>query len=286
MTRIAVLSDLHQEFTRADRRTAAAQFFAPGIMRDDVDVVVLAGDVDVPATRSLEWIARNFSDIPTIYVLGNHDYYQFLDEEGSSDKGLETYLQVLDRARERAGQLGIHLLENDTVEIAGTRFIGATLWTDFRLGFDPPMFEKMRVARGRDGMNDYRRIKRPSQKNPEQRRRMRPIDTIGLHIGSLNYIREAFRIPFPGKTVMVSHHAPHPQSLSSDRIGPLDHCYASDLSAILQRPEAPDLWIHGHIHRRSDYRIGKTRIVANPMGYLFSDDRYSEDFDPTLVVKV
>lgn len=283
MTRIAVLSDLHQEFTLADGLTASAQFFAPRPMRDDANVIVLAGDVHVPATRSLDWIARNFSDIPVVYVLGNHDYYQ---SSQSGDEGLQTYLQVLNGARERANQLGIHLLENDTVEIAGARFIGATLWTDFRLGFDPPMFEKMRAARGREGMNDYRRIKRPSQKNPEQRRRMRPIDTIGLHIGTLNYIREAFRVPFEGPKVMVSHHAPHPNSLHSDRIGYLDHCYASDLSAILQRPEAPDLWIHGHIHKRSDYLIGKTRIVANPWGLRFTQDGYSRGFDPHLIIEL
>jgi len=283
MTRIAVLSDLHQEFTLADRLTASAQFFAPRPMRDDADVIVLAGDVHVPATRSLDWIARNFSDMPVVYVLGNHDYYQ---SPQAGDEGLQTYLQVLNRARERANQLGIHLLENDTVEIAGARFIGATLWTDFRLGFDPPMFEKMRVARGREGMNDYRRIKRPSQKNPEQRRRMRPIDTIGLHIGTLNYVREALRVPFKGPTAMVSHHAPHPNSLHSDRIGPLDHCYASDLSAILHQPEAPDLWVHGHIHKKSDYRIGKTRIVANPLGLRFTQDGYSRDFDPHLIVEL
>lgn len=252
-------------------------------MRDDADVIVLAGDVHVPATRSLDWIARNFSDTPVVYVLGNHDYYQVPQ---SGDEELQTYLQVLDRARERARQLGIHLLENDTVEIDGVRFIGATLWTDFRLGFDPPMFEKMRAARGRDGMNDYRRIKRPSEKHPGQRRRMRPIDTIGLHIDTLNYAREAFRVPFEGPKVMVSHHAPHPNSLHSDRIGYLDHCYASDLSAILQRPEAPDLWIHGHIHKRSDYRIGKTRIVANPLGLRFTQDGYSLDFDPHLIVEL
>jgi Icc-related predicted phosphoesterase len=283
MTRIAVLSDLHQEFTLADRQIASAQFFSPDPILDAVDVVVLAGDVHVPATRSLDWITRNFSDVPVVYVLGNHDYYQFPQAGG---EGLQTYLEVLNRARERANQLGIHLLENDTVEIAGARFIGATLWTDFRLSFDPPMFERMRVARGREGMNDYRRIKRPSQKNPEQRRRMRPIDTIGLHIGTLNYVREVLRVPFAGPTVMVSHHAPHPNSLHSDCIGPLDHCYASDLSAILQQPEAPDLWVHGHIHKKSDYRVGKTRIVANPLGLRFTQDGYSRDFDPQLIVEL
>ncbi len=28
-----------------------------------------------------------------------------------------------------------------------------------------------------------------------------------------------------------------------------------------------DLWIHGHIHAHSDYKINKTRVVCNPRGY-------------------
>lgn len=27
------------------------------------------------------------------------------------------------------------------------------------------------------------------------------------------------------------------------------------------------LWIHGHSHDRCDYLLGKTRIIANPLGY-------------------
>lgn len=285
MTRILVLSDLHQEFTR-DPLVASTQLFLPKPIADDIDVVVLAGDVDVPASRSLEWIANNFSGVPTIYVLGNHDYYQFQTAGKSPPTEMQTYLQVLENARVRAKELGIHLLENDTVEIAGTRFIGSTLWTDFRLTYDPPIFEKMRAAQGRKGMNDYRRIKRPSQRHPEQRRPMRPIDTINLHIDALNHIWAALREPFSGAKVVVSHHAPHPMSLPSQNFGSLDHCFASDLTATLLRPDAPDLWIHGHVHKSSDYVIGKTRIVANPMGYRFTQDGYAQGFDPALVVEV
>lgn len=283
MTRFALLSDLHQEFMRADPHTAWVQKFrSDGALYDGVDAVVFAGDIDVPAKRSLEWIAERFSGIPAVYVLGNHDYYQFHSESSV----LQTYPEVLDQARATAAKLGIHLLENDCIEIAGARFIGCTLWTDFRLQTDIPMFEKMQKARGRFGMNDYRRIKRPSQLKPAQRRRLRPIDTIGMHIDSCNFIRTTLASPFGGPSIVVSHHAPHPLSFGSQKRTDLDHCYASDLSSILEGPHAPDIWVHGHIHEFSDYRIGATRVVANPMGYLFSRDGHSEAFDPCFVVEV
>lgn len=55
----------------------------------------------------------------------------------------------------------------------------------------------------------------------------------------------------------MSHHAPHPASLP-DPHADLAWCYASDLTdLILDR--GPDLWVHGHVHRASDYRVGRRR---------------------------
>jgi len=56
-------------------------------------------------------------------------------------------------------------------------------------------------------------------------------------------------LPFAGPTVVVTHHAPHPTSLPTDDLA---HCYASDMSHLMQDRQ-PDLWVHGHIHSRADY---------------------------------
>jgi len=47
----------------------------------------------------------------------------------------------------------------------------------------------------------------------------------------------------------------------------------------------PKLWIHGHSHDRCDYRLGKTRVVANPLGYP-SEIRSLEAFDASFLVDV
>src|SRR5260370_31602377 len=59
--------------------------------------------------------------IPIIMVMGNHEYYRrFISHE-------------LTLARSHAGTFNIRLLECNTVVLgAGIRFVGATLWTDYR----------------------------------------------------------------------------------------------------------------------------------------------------------
>ena len=64
------------------------------------------------------------------------------------------------------------------------------------------------------------------------------------------------------------------------------------LAALLDQtgPDAPTLWIHGHIHKNQDYTIGGTRVVCNPRGYPMSfhpnAPRENPDFDPQLVIEV
>ena len=51
------------------------------------------------------------------------------------------------------------------------------------------------------------------------------------------------------------------------------------------REHQPKLWIHGHSHDRCDYLLGKTRVVANPLGYP-NELRSLEAFEPSFQVEV
>src|SRR5690606_10860297 len=66
-----------------------------------------------------------------------------------------------------------HVLENETVMIGGVRFLGATLWTDFRLHGAP----EPAMVHARRRMNDYRQI--AWQKKPWQR--FLPVHSLRLH---------------------------------------------------------------------------------------------------------
>ena len=100
-----VISDIHIEF----------KDFVPTITA--ADIVVLAGDIGV-GTSGVEWAAEHYPDVPVIYVPGNHEFYQH-------DIG------IIERLKD-AAPANVHVLSNDAFEHGGVRFLGTTLWTDFK----------------------------------------------------------------------------------------------------------------------------------------------------------
>jgi len=104
-----------------------------------------------------------------------------------------------------------------------------------------------------------------------------------LHHESRDYLeRELARSTDREKTVVVTHHAPMARSLLCKRAhSPSDAAYASTLDDLVAKP---NLWVHGHTHVATDYRIGEGRVVSNPRGYIGQD--YVADFNPALVVEV
>jgi DNA polymerase III epsilon subunit-like protein len=79
----------------------------------------------------------------------------------------------------------------------------------------------------------------------------------------------ATRAPHPdgpeGKTLVVTHFAPSLQS-ADPRYG-LTPGTAGFCNALDDLVAQADLWLHGHLHCPSDYRVGRCRVVANPLGY-------------------
>jgi hypothetical protein len=68
------------------------------------------------------------------------------------------------------------------------------------------------------------------------------------------------------KTIVVSHHAPSPRSISQRFQGhPLTASFTSDLEHLLP---GVSLWVHGHTHRVVDYETAGCRVINNPLGYL------------------
>ncbi|HEX7580609.1 MAG TPA: metallophosphoesterase, partial [Thermoanaerobaculia bacterium] len=97
--------------------------------------------------------------------------------------------------------------------------------------------------------------------------RFLPADARRLHAASLSWLEEALAQPFDGTTVVVTHHAPSPQSVAPHFTGdPLSPSFASDLTGLIERTR-PALWIHGHTHHPVDYQVGATRVLSNQWGY-------------------
>lgn len=111
-----------------------------------------------------------------------------------------------------------------------------------------------------------------------------PEQALALHRESRAWLEERLSEPFDGKTVVVTHHAPHPGSISPKYLGDaLTPAFVSDLTDLIGRHQ-PDMWIHGHVHHSCDYVVPetKTRIVCNPRGYGYENP----SFRMRLVVEV
>jgi calcineurin-like phosphoesterase family protein len=91
-------------------------------------------------------------------------------------------------------------------------------------------------------------------------------------------------VPFDGKTVVVTHHAPSSQSVhpryANDLLTP---AFASNLENLMDGDRAA-LWIHGHMHDPFDYEIYGTRVVCSPRGY--APNSLTPEFRPDWVVEV
>lgn len=243
-----MVSDLHQEFGEGR------------VPRVDCDCVVFAGDVDTK-TNGIQWIQREFPDVPVIYVCGNHEFYG------------ENYPSLIGKLKMRAEGTNVHVLENDAVTIGGVRFFGCTLWTDLAL-----MGEWSEgAAEAGNTMNDYKRIRNSARGFGK----LLPRDTRMAHVASVAAMRTFFSEGDARASVIVTHHAPSILSLPERRRTEAISCaYASNLEALILEHE-PRLWIHGHIHHSNDYRIGETRVLANPRAY---PDDPNAAFVPGLVV--
>jgi Icc-related predicted phosphoesterase len=210
----------------------------------EADVVILAGDIDVEGV-GLEWAIETFSKVPVLYVLGNHEYY------GSS------YPKHLLELKANAENTNVIILENDAVTIDNVTFLGCSLWTDFDLYGHPKVagYEATQI------MADYRKIKLSPYYT-----KLRSLDTANIHHKSVQWLRNQLE-KTSSKKVVITHHAPSERSVPPQYKGDsLSAAFASRLEPLVELSNA-ELWIHGHIHTASDYKIGKTRVLCNPRGY-------------------
>ncbi len=263
--RLLILSDLHLEF---------ATFRPPS--PDLYDLIVLAGDIAV-GVPAVHWARRKstLAGKPVVLVPGNHEFY-------NSER-----TRMLTRLREAAAGTNVHLLDRDEVTLLGIRFLGATLWTDFELD----------VAHGTDvarakrdatiGLNDFAGAIRERLPDQPGQRRFTPEDAAREHQLSRAWLQQKLLEavgPDVVATVVVTHHAPSPLSMDSMYEGSdLNPCYYSDLPAVFFQSAA--LWIHGHTHSSSDYQHHRTRVIANPRGYVrWNGAIENANFDPQRVI--
>ena len=229
----------------------------------DADLIVLAGDIARPR-EALAWAAGLGK--PALYVPGNHEFY------GGSLEGRIAELRAL------CAGTPVRLLHDDEVVIAGVRFLGTTLWTEFSLPTLPERAAAVQAATS--FMRDFARIRLREGDDAL----LRADDCTALFDRHSRWLQERLAQPHAGPTVVISHHAPSMRSIHPRFVGsPVNLCFVSDAEHLLQ---GVDLWIHGHTHDSFDYRVGTTRVLCIPRGYVREGVAENAHFDPALVVPV
>lgn len=259
--RIQLLSDLHLEVD-PDYMPEAA---------DNVDVLVLAGDIASYASHSLmvddDFGLRRFSPLlpdakwpRVLYIPGNHEF-DALDYEA-------TYR----RLRCLCESLGIEWLDRETITIGDVRFIGTTLWSDFEaLAVNKStMTEQMRELEKAYRAANYYLSKYTSLRHGKP---MLAEDIRLLAKECQAWLYEALSTPFDGTTITVTHFAPTLES-ADPRYGvsPGTAGFCNALESFLA---FTSIWMHGHLHCPNDFlatgtvegRAYRCRVVANPRGY-------------------
>ena len=186
----------------------------------------------------MRWLAQ--LDKPVIYVAGNHEFYS------------HEYNSLLARLSQEAKGSQVRFLENRSYVVGHVRFLGCTLWTDLGAGDED-------VTQLESSINDFRKIR-------FQDGDYRLHHYLSLHRQSRDWLARTLQTPFPGPTVVVTHHAPTFWSWDNRPSALNRFAYCNDLREFMYEYEIA-AWIHGHTHVVWDYRCADTRILCNPRGY-------------------
>ena len=266
-----IWSDVHLEISNSKINFA----------RPDADIIVIAGDLTY-ADRVSEVVKDIIYryHLPIIYVAGNHEFYA--SHQRSSPFETDQLLLKLAERDSESWSHRFHVLDEDTVVIDGIRFVGATLWTDFKLNLSNESQLSARMRNSENLLRDFTSIRMRSGE------RFSAADMIALNASNAAYLRHQMSENFNGKKVIVSHHLPHPACIS-ERYQDSEANYLFSNSAeafddLLSSDKAPALWICGHSHEASDVLIGRTRVVCNPFGYDF--EKGKNGFRSDLVIEI
>lgn len=247
LAKLWILSDLHLETLPYPENFRAEP---PAF-----DVLVVAGDIwEADPGRACGVLRRLAGDKPIVFVMGNHEHWNGVVDED------------LILAKALAARAGITLLDGGSAIHAGCRFLGTTLWSDYRLAgqLDPatPTGESIEVAHDAAGGSHLLTIG----------------DATALHrraVAALSAGIAADDGALP--LVVVTHHAPHPDCIAPNQRGSWNAGNsASDLTALTDTGRVR-LWLHGHVHHSLDLtRPGGTRILCNPAGPGFANPAFDE----------
>lgn len=265
-------SDLHEEIVRLRRLFEDLYTDKPSTpfsqIQVSADVLVFSGDIDriCLVHNFLIHAAEQNPNADVIFVPGNHEFYG----EDDMHESLELLKSRL------AGHSRIHVLSRGAVVIGDTRFLGATLWTDFSGEKSEEKRKELINGAHIQKLMDYQKIKYQGEK-------FSPANSISEGEKDIAWLQQELDKPFDGKTVVVTHFCP----IKSGRnkrfpLSPISHYFCLDLGWLIKE-FSPSVWIYGHTHYNFDKVVGMTRLVSNQKGYPTEGVR---KYNPDLLIEI
>lgn len=243
---IRAVSDLHLEAFTVKDWHGACEHFLPNDPRDEESILLLAGDISSrpdQLTEFLAYVEPRFFQV--LMVPGNHEYYRHNYDDLNKEFG-----QI------QSTSLHSTIIANGNVQVfeqENVRIIFGTLWADGGGSLSS------HAAVGHY-LNDFRLITKGF-------RLFTVSDMVTINAIHKNEIENALKVPFEGKTVVMTHHMPSYQ-LCHPRFGTdCNGGFASHCDKLMYEDWSPSVWVHGHTHDTHDEMIGNTRIICNPAGY-------------------
>ena len=237
--KVQYMSDLHLEFGNMQ---------IPEVIGD---VLVLAGDIGV-GIKHKDWVLECCDVFPhVVYVLGNHEFY------GHN-------MQSVRRDWADVSVENLYVLDNSSMIIGDTNFIGTTLWSK---------------AHPNCPLNDFRLIK---YKYPGGYGKFSTLEANLLHIKAKRFIKASLMAN--KKNVVVTHHSPSWKAQDPQYGGEGDVVGSGFNTNILEEFPGVSLWIYGHTHYNTEFNEHSTYVVTNQRGY--TGYGHAPGFDPNKYVEV
>lgn len=247
-------SDLHLEFPENRDHYKTNAIIPTG------QILILAGDI-LPFSRiqHFDWFFdRIQNQFEAVYwIAGNHEYY-------GSDIKLRSGIHH-EKIREN-----IHLVNNYKLDLDNCQILFTTLWSEIL----PQNY--LYIQRG---MSDYHHIKNGN-------RAFSPNDSSDLFKQNMLFLEtEMQTLGEDQKRIIVSHHVPtyknYPEKFKNS---PLNDAFATELAPFILDNNI-DYWIYGHSHCNvNDFKIGKTILTNNQLGYVGQMEHADYRKDATLII--
>ena len=234
---IQYCSDLHLEFDLNKKWVSKYPLEVKG------DILLLGGDIvpfaQLPLHQDFfDFVSENYKAV--YWIPGNHEYYHSDIAQRSG---------VLQEAIRH----NVFLVNDTTISIDNLDIICTTLWSQIQ-----PDHE-WQINRA---MSDFHVIKSGD-------RALRISEYNALHAAAIRFLADTIHTSKAAHKIILTHHVPtlmnYPEKYKGDI---LNEAFASELFDFIEASGA-DCWIYGHTHSNTpDFKIGKTQMLTNQLGYV------------------